>query len=239
MDRLTAASREIFRFVSEDVRTNMYVLLEETRALVVDPHPSAEVLALLQGSGVAECTVLLTHEHPDHISGLYTLQELRKTRWKTKIICQEACGRAIASRDNCHPALVVAMLAIQDSRNGTDTAEHFRQNYEPRTYVADVTFGERLELDFGREHFTLVSTPGHTPGSACILWNHAAVFTGDSLLRDMPVITRLPGGSTKRYREVTLPFLQSLDRNLLVLPGHGPEFRMADVCHGDAHVEPA
>lgn len=82
-----------------------------------------------------------------------------------------------------------------------------------------------------------VSTPGHTAGSCCIIWNDTTVFTGDSLLLNTPTITRLPGGSTKQYKNITLPFLKSLPRDMFVLPGHGPEFRMADVYHGAVHVE--
>ena len=233
MERLTIGSRFLLRFVSEDVRTNMYIFLDGTRFLVIDPHPASEALAFLRKAGVSECTVLLTHEHPDHTCGIYSLQR----EWKTELICQEACGCAIADLNNNHPALIVAMLAVQDMRNGTNTAEHFRQYYEAHVYIPDVTFSTKFELKWGRERFFFVSTPGHTAGSCCIIWNDTTVFTGDSLLLNTPTITRLPGGSTKQYKNITLPFLKSLPRDMFVLPGHGPEFRMADVYHGAVHVE--
>ena len=233
MDRLTIGSRFLLRFVSEDVRTNMYIFLDGTRGLVIDPHPASEALAFLRKAGVSECTVLLTHEHPDHTCGIYSLQR----EWKTELICQEACGCAIADLNNNHPALIVAMLAVQDMRNGTNTAEHFRQYYEAHVYIPDVTFSTKFELKWGQERFFFVSTPGHTAGSCCIIWNDTTVFTGDSLLLNTPTITRLPGGSTKQYKNITLPFLKSLPRDMFVLPGHGPEFRMADVYHGAVHVE--
>ena len=233
MERLTIGSRFLLRFVSEDVRTNMYIFLDGTRFLVIDPHPASEALAFLRKAGVSECTVLLTHEHPDHTCGIYSLQR----EWKTELICQEACGCAIADLNNSHPALIVAMLAVQDMRNGTNTAEHFRQYYEAHVYIPDVTFSTKFELKWGQERFFFVSTPGHTAGSCCIIWNDTTVFTGDSLLLNTPTITRLPGGSTKQYKNITLPFLKSLPRDMFVLPGHGPEFRMADVYHGAVHVE--
>jgi len=233
MERLTIGSRFLLRFVSEDVRTNMYIFLDGARSLVIDPHPASEALAFLRKAGVSECTVLLTHEHPDHTCGIYSLQR----EWKTELICQEACGCAIADLNNNHPALIVAMLAVQDMRNGTNTAEHFRQHYEAHVYIPDVTFSTEFELKWGQERFFFVSTPGHTAGSCCIIWNDTTVFTGDSLLLNTPTITRLPGGSTKQYRNITLPFLKSLPRDMFVLPGHGPEFRMADVYYGAVHVE--
>lgn len=233
MERLTIGSRFLLRFVSEDVRTNMYIFLDGARSLVIDPHPASEALAFLRKAGVSECTVLLTHEHPDHTCGIYSLQR----EWKTELICQEACGCAIADLNNNHPALIVAMLAVQDMRNGTNTAEHFRQYYEAHVYIPDVTFSTKFELKWGQERFFFVSTPGHTAGSCCIIWNDTTVFTGDSLLLNTPTITRLPGGSTKQYKNITLPFLKSLPRDMFVLPGHGPEFRMADVYYGAVHVE--
>lgn len=204
MERLTIGSRFLLRFVSEDVRTNMYIFLDGTRFLVIDPHPASEALAFLRKAGVSECTVLLTHEHPDHTCGIYSLQR----EWKTELICQEACGCAIADLNNNHPALIVAMLAVQDMRNGTNTAEHFRQYYEAHVYIPDVTFSTKFELKWGQERFFFVSTPGHTAGSCCIIWNDTTVFTGDSLLLNTPTITRLPGGSTKQYKNITLPFLK-------------------------------
>lgn len=234
MDRLTVNAHELFRFVSEDVHANMYILLSGVRALVVDPHPAPRALALLQEAGIAECSLLLTHEHPDHTGGVYGFQQL----FRSELICHEACARAIAVPDENYPALIVAMLAVQDERNGTNTAEHFRRNYQERLYQADVTFAERLEWTWEQEQFCLVSTPGHSAGSCCILWNDAAVFTGDSLLKDIPAITRLPGGSTKCYKTDTLPFLASLSRDLVVLPGHGPEFRLGDTALWSDYVEP-
>ena len=233
MEMLTVGSRFLLCFVSEEVRTKMDICLDGTRFLVIDPHPASEALAFLRKAGVSECTVLLTHEHPDHTCGIYSLQR----EWKTELICQEACGCAIADLNNNHPALIVAMLAVQDMRNGTNTAEHFRQYYEAHVYIPDVTFSTKFELKWGQERFFFVSTPGHTAGSCCIIWNDTTVFTGDSLLLNTPTITRLPGGSTKQYKNITLPFLKSLPRDMFVLPGHGPEFRMADVYHGAVHVE--
>ena len=52
MERLTIGSRFLLRFVSEDVRTNMYIFLDGTRFLVIDPHPASEALAFLRKAGV-------------------------------------------------------------------------------------------------------------------------------------------------------------------------------------------
>lgn len=56
-----------------------------------------------------------------------------------------------------------------------------------------------------------------------VLYTERALFSGDSLVTGYPTITRLPGGSKREYAENTLPYLQSLNSELLVYPGHGSE----------------
>lgn len=213
------------RFVSAEVGTNMYVMTDGPRALVVDPHNSVEALDFLRKIGTTSCTVLLTHEHPDHTCGLHALQQT----FMTTILCQRSCAEAIARQENNRPTLVAAMLSLQDSRNGTSNAEAFLSRYEEHVYTADIIFDTQYVYDSCGEHFVFTHTPGHSEGSCCILWNDDIVFTGDSLLRDMPVITRLPGGSSSLYRAVTLPFLNALNKKIHALPGHGAEFRLEDL----------
>ena len=35
------------------------------------------------------------------------------------------------------------------------------------------------------------------------------------------IITRLPGGSKKAYLETTKPFLDAIDNDTIIMPGHG------------------
>lgn len=225
MENLTISAGEVSRFVSAEVGTNMYAMTNGCAALIVDPHPSEELLRFLRGRGVEACTILLTHEHPDHTWGIHALQ----CRFETELICQKYCAEAIATWENNRPAIVTAMLSIQDFRNGTNNAETFQSRYETYLYTADTVFDDGFTLFWKGEAFAFTHTPGHSRGSCCICWNGRAIFTGDSLMKDEPVITRLPGGSTKLYKTVTLPFLTSLDREMFVLPGHGEPFRLGEI----------
>ena len=98
-------------------------------------------------------------------------------------------------------------------------------------------FDSDFEFFWYQHKFVFTFTPGHSNGGCCINWNDTVIFVGDSLLQIFPVITRLPGGSMKQYKNITLPFLKSLSKDLVVLPGHGPTFRMADMYQGAVHVE--
>ena len=72
----------------------------------------------------------------------------------------------------------------------------------------------------------MVETPGHSKGSCCILFDKKCMFSGDTLVTGHETILRLPGGSKKDFAEITMPFLNSLDGELMVYPGHGESQRL-------------
>lgn len=82
--------------------------------------------------------------------------------------------------------------------------------------------GSRLEL--GRYRLTVVHTPGHTPGSVCILMEPGGVlFSGDSILGLGTTVVVPPGGNMADYLK-SLRKLSSLNVSV-VCPGHGPVIR--------------
>ena len=52
------------------IDAKMYLLVENHRAVILDPCVSEEAKEYLQSENVEEIIVLLTHEHYDHISGI-------------------------------------------------------------------------------------------------------------------------------------------------------------------------
>ncbi len=65
----------------------------------------------------------------------------------------------------------------------------------------------------------VIETPGHTPGSVCLV-GPDAIFTGDTLFRGSHGRTDLPGGSEELMGK-SLTRLASY-RGYRVYPGHGP-----------------
>ena len=233
MDTLKINNNTVYCFVSDYVGTNMYLLIEKKHALIIDPHLSEDLINFLRMQNVSECTILLTHEHSDNTCGIPVLEK----HFRIKVICQKNCADVISSRVTNHPKLTLSMLAVQDYKNGTNNAELFSKSFQEYEYQADITFDSDFEFFWYQHKFVFTFTPGHSKGGCCINWNDTVIFVGDSLLQIFPVITRLPGGSTKQYKNITLPFLKSLSKDLVVLPGHGPAFRMADMYQGVVHVE--
>lgn len=215
----------VFQFTSHEIKANMYVLIKEKRALVIDPHENSEMMALLDENQVKEVTVLLTHEHPDHTCGIPSL----KKKYCLQLICQQKCAEFIADKRNNRPILIAFILAAQDEKNGTHTEQEFLKSVKEYECNADIVFDKNLNYDWQGERFAFYHTPGHSQGSSCIIMNDEVVFTGDSLLADYSVITRFPGGSTKDYKNISLPFLKSLNPDLLIFPGHGKSAKLGKI----------
>lgn len=73
--------------------------------------------------------------------------------------------------------------------------------------------------------FQVLSTPGHTPGSVCLIAENF-LFSGDTLFAGSCGRTDLPGGSTHAIRE-SLHRLAELPGDYSVHPGHGESTTLA------------
>jgi len=73
----------------------------------------------------------------------------------------------------------------------------------------------------GKLKFEVIHTPGHTPGSICLLID-GYVLTGDTLLAGYLGRTDLEESSSSDLKNSVENKLLPLDENLIILPGHGP-----------------
>ena len=81
------------------------------------------------------------------------------------------------------------------------------------------TYGEGDFVEAAGLSFKVLHTPGHTPGSICLLCENA-MFSGDTLFWGSCGRTDLPGGSWTTIR-ASLKRLANLSGDFDVLPGHG------------------
>lgn len=82
------------------------------------------------------------------------------------------------------------------------------------------TYKDGDTVTAGGVTFRVLSTPGHTPGSLCLVAGDA-IFAGDTLFAGSCGRTDLPGGSG-RDMMTSLRRLAALPGNYRVYPGHGP-----------------
>lgn len=81
-------------------------------------------------------------------------------------------------------------------------------------------FLKQGELSLGDEHFEVIETPGHTPGSICLYWpSKKVLFTGDLVFPQGIGRTDLPGGSGEKLK-ASIQKVMKLDTDY-VLSGHG------------------
>lgn len=93
------------------------------------------------------------------------------------------------------------------------------EGLENANYPAAVELEDSSLIKFGNESLKVMHTPGHTPGSICLL-GERLVFTGDTLFAGGIGRTDFPGGSDSDMR-LSLQKLVCLPEYFLVYPGHG------------------
>lgn len=78
--------------------------------------------------------------------------------------------------------------------------------------------------------FTVLHTPGHTPGSVCFKFSKddAPIFSGDTLFRRGIGRTDLWGGSYETIIASIRERLFTLNEETVVVPGHGPTTRIGE-----------
>lgn len=213
----------------------MFIIIEHNEALVIDPHRNDDILVLFKENEVKRVTILLTHEHADHVSGIWWFLD----NYVCTLICSEKCALKLSNPRSVRPLLLSFVLEENDRKNGTDILSDFKKEYVIRTYKADITYSENYILHWiGHElHFKPIQ--GHSPGSSFIVLDNKYAFTGDSLLKNYPIIVSFPYGDKKSFINHTIPYLEkNLSADMIILPGHGEPFMLSEIMEGGKiHVE--
>ena len=205
---------EVNRYVSDLIQSNMYVIRNNYRIIIIDPFINSELTELIIRDNLIIDYTLLTHEHYDHISGVNYFKE----RFETKVLCSKKCAEAIKNpSDNF--SIYFDVLSSVIPHSDKDNMGSIL-TVSPFITKADITFSDNYRFEWMGHNITLTETPGHSKGSSCILIDNKYLFCGDSLIKDFSVVTKLKGGSIIKYNTNTKPFLNSLPRGIKVYPGH-------------------
>lgn len=202
---------EVEVFVSGFLDTNTYLLEEDNHLLIIDPADHDVVLERCREA--ASVTLLLTHEHFDHISGLNRLRDLCASS------CRVIAGATCSERIQDTKANLSAYADVLAELGGKQIPEHWSPF---ACKAADSTFENQYAFRWMGHEVELFSTPGHSAGSCCIVVDDL-LFVGDTVLENN-LMVKFPGSSKKLYRSVTAPLLEKWllgNRISCVYPGHG------------------
>ncbi|MDE3007665.1 MAG: MBL fold metallo-hydrolase [Acidobacteriota bacterium] len=164
-------------------------------AVLVDPaYRPVELAELVEADGLRVVGALATHYHPDHVGG--------SLGGRTDVA---GIAELLAWRD-------VPIHAQHDeltwiTRRTDVGAEHL------------VGHDDGDVLRVGDVAVTLVHTPGHTPGSQCLLVE-GSLISGDTLFIDGCGRTDLPGGDPEAMYDTLTRRLANVPGDTVLLPGH-------------------
>lgn len=172
--------------------TNCYLLCDESAKVcaVVDPGDEGERIArAVERSGCALQYVLLTHGHYDHFTGLAEL---------------------LARYD------VPVYIHPDDAQTGD--GDPWALKFPRLDEKHQRWYGEGDTLTLGSHIIHVLSTPGHSRGSVCLVVENN-IIAGDTLFYGSCGRTDFPGGD---YKEMLLSLarLARLEGNYKVYPGH-------------------
>lgn len=178
--------------------TNCYIVWDESHvAMIVDPADEADkILSVIEAEGLKVVAVVLTHAHFDHMSA-----------------AEAVCASTGAD----------LYVGIGDEAALSDPTRNLSGVFgmcAPLRMQADKTVCEADVIAVGEMSFTVLETPGHTPGCIC-LWCDGVLFAGDTLFYDSIGRVDFPGGNVPAML-ASLRRLASMPRDTQVYSGHGP-----------------
>ena len=190
------------------LQCNCYILgCESTReGIVIDPGEDVElILPLIEKHRLNVKYILCTHAHIDHVGDLDAL----KSETGAEAILHEMDHSLYTN------------LPMQAAWLGTSV---------PSMVRIDNYVGDQDVLSFGEHRGEVMHTPGHTPGSVCLLVPSGRnyLFAGDTLFQGSIGRTDLWGGSYEAIMHSIRQNLLKLDDRTIVYPGHGPVTTIAD-----------
>ncbi|MDI6602771.1 MAG: MBL fold metallo-hydrolase [Patescibacteria group bacterium] len=179
--------------------TNCYLVFSKGQLLIIDPGgEERKILKEIAKTKAKPKYIINTHGHWDHTLGNKIIKKITDA----KILIHEAEKNFIG-------------------------------------FKADKFLKDGNKIKIGDSVLKIIHTPGHTKGSICLLGEKDKsssfanarqgknfLFTGDTLFKDGPGRTDLPGGSEKDLETSLEKLKKILKSGMMIFPGHGEIFKI-------------
>jgi hydroxyacylglutathione hydrolase len=184
-------------------------------AVVVDPGDNIpEILSRLQKHGLTLRQIVITHAHIDHVGGAALL---KKATGAPVFLNQQDLG-------------LLGAIEIQAGWLGVPT---------PEVASPDASADDGLTVGLATLQAEVIHTPGHTPGSICLLFpQQSLLLAGDTLFAGSIGRTDLPGGDGRQILRSLRDRLMVLPDTTRVLPGHGPDTTIGEEKQSNPFLQP-
>jgi glyoxylase-like metal-dependent hydrolase (beta-lactamase superfamily II) len=169
---------KIIKLINSPITSNGYVIHHQNNEHCIVIDPGSENISIFQdhiGNKKVDF-IILTHEHFDHIWGA---DEIRKN-YNAQLCCSKETNWAIVNKKK--------NLSLFYNQIGFELLP------------CDIILANEQIVDWHGIDIFVIATPGHTPGSICLKMENN-LFTGDTFIKSVKTVTKLPGGNKKDLEE--------------------------------------
>lgn len=186
---------KIIRLTLGSFQSNCYIVYNENReCAIIDPGDEPDkIIEVISEYNLKPLYILLTHGHFDHVGAVNELRD----KYKIDVYLNE--------NDN---------ILVDNER-----VNNFGIRVNKTNIDKDIRDNDKI--DFGNKKFEVITTPGHTAGGVCFLLDNI-LFTGDTLFNGSIGRTDFSESNHEDMQQ-SLRKLIKLSKDLIILPGHGPE----------------
>lgn len=202
-------------FVFNKNQVNTYIVSDEItkEAMIIDCGCTSQeefdkIIGYVNKNQLSFKYSFCTHLHFDHIFGINFIYD-------TYHLMTHACHLDIELLE-WNKLCSVFMGLDEDEKNllETNNIQWIEKSFD--------------KFQLGNNEFTIISTPGHSPGSISLYCGtKKVIFCGDVLFINGQGRTDFDGGDSSALKH-SIDYILSLDKETLVLPGHYQQFSVKD-----------